>query len=280
VLRAAPDAIVTMDFRNRIVEWNQGAKRLFGYSRAEAIGRYLDDLIAGPDVHEEAAGFTQMAVSGQELPPTETVRHQKDGTPVDVIVAASPILVKGRFAGLVGVYTDITERKREERLQRYAVELQQANEEIKQFAYIVSHDLRAPLVNLADRAQHVMPDGGTLTCRLSDFSRTPDEPPPVPDLPPGRWLVLAVTDTGRGFLPEALPHIFEPFFTTSGVGESLGLGLAQVYGTVMQHEGHIHVVSQVEKGTTFTIYLPAPGQPPAAETDAPGPPGGQGVRSH
>jgi PAS domain S-box-containing protein len=149
VLGAAPDAIVTVDFRNRIVEWNRGAERLFGYLGEEAVGQDLDDLIAGPDVWDEAVGFTQTVASGHELPPTETVRHQRDGTPVDVIVAASPVLVDGKFSGLVGVYTDITERKRvEARLQRYAVELQQANEEIKQFAYIVSHDLRAPLVNL------------------------------------------------------------------------------------------------------------------------------------
>jgi PAS domain S-box-containing protein len=149
VLRAAPDAIVTVDFHNRIVEWNRGAERLFGYLGEEAVGQDLDDLIAGPDVWDEAAGFTQTVASGHELPPTETVRHRRDGTPVDVIVAASPVLMDGKFIGLVGVYTDITDRKRvEAQLQRYTVELQQANEEIKQFAYIVSHDLRAPLVNL------------------------------------------------------------------------------------------------------------------------------------
>jgi PAS domain S-box-containing protein len=149
VLRAAPDAIVTLDFHNRIVEWNRGAERLFQYSREEVVGQNLDELITNPDVFEESVGFTQIAMGGHEIPSTETVRYQKDGTPVDVIVAVSPILVEDKFDGLVGVYTDITERKRgEERLQRYAVELRQANEEIKQFAYIVSHDLRAPLINL------------------------------------------------------------------------------------------------------------------------------------
>jgi signal transduction histidine kinase len=113
------------------------------------------------------------------------------------------------------------------------------------------------LANLADRAQQAMPHGGTLALCLSHFGLTPGEPPPLPEMPPGRWLVLTATDTGLGFSPEVLPHVFEPFFTTRGVGESTGLGLAQVYGIVMQHEGHIHVTSQVGKGTTFTIYLPA-----------------------
>ncbi len=149
VLRAAPDAIITLNARHRIVEWNKGAENLFGYSEEEAVGKYVDDLVAALDVYQEAVSFTQMIMEGKELPPTETVRYRKDGSPVNVLVAASPIMLQDEFIGLVGVYTDITEQVRaEEQLERYAAELEQANEEIKQFAYIVSHDLRAPLVNL------------------------------------------------------------------------------------------------------------------------------------
>jgi diguanylate cyclase (GGDEF)-like protein/PAS domain S-box-containing protein len=114
VLGAAPDAIVTADARHRIVEWNAGAERLFGYSREEAIGRYLDHLITHPDVFEEAIGFTQVVRSGREVSPVETVRYRKDGSSVDVIVAASPILVGDELVGVVAVYTDITQRKRME----------------------------------------------------------------------------------------------------------------------------------------------------------------------
>jgi diguanylate cyclase (GGDEF)-like protein/PAS domain S-box-containing protein len=114
VLGAAPDAIVTLDAHHRIVEWNTGAERLFGYSREEASGQNIDDLVTDSDVIEEAIGFTQTVMGGGKIPPTETVRYRKDGSPVDVIVAGSPILVGDELIGAVAVYTDITERVRME----------------------------------------------------------------------------------------------------------------------------------------------------------------------
>jgi diguanylate cyclase (GGDEF)-like protein/PAS domain S-box-containing protein len=114
VLGAAPDAIVTLDAHQRIAEWNPGAERLFAYSREEAIGQNLDRLVTNPDVFEEAVGFTQTVMGGGEIPPTESVRYRKDGSPVDVILAGSPILVRDELIGTVAAYTDITARKRME----------------------------------------------------------------------------------------------------------------------------------------------------------------------
>jgi PAS domain S-box-containing protein len=126
VLGAAPDAIVTLDARHRIAEWNSGAERLFGYSREEVLGQDLDPLVTNPDVIEEATGFRQIVMGGEELPPVETVRYRKDGSPVDVLLAASPILVEGELTGVVTVYTDITERKRvEEELKDYSERLEE-----------------------------------------------------------------------------------------------------------------------------------------------------------
>ena len=119
VLSAAPDAIVTLDPHNRIVEWSAGAERLFGYRREEVVGQDIDPLIAQGRHLQEAASFTQMVSGGATLLPTETVRHRRDGTPVDVILAAAPVVVDDELVGLVAVYSDITERKQvEERIRQ------------------------------------------------------------------------------------------------------------------------------------------------------------------
>ncbi|MFZ0544946.1 MAG: PAS domain S-box protein [Candidatus Promineifilaceae bacterium] len=113
------------------------------------------------------------------------------------------------------------------------------------------------IMNLALNARDAMPDGGTLKLMLNDLVLNNDQETPLPDMSPGKWLQLDVTDTGVGISAENLSHIFEPFFTTKSVGQGTGLGLAQVYGIVKQHEGFIDVQSTPPQGTTFTIYFPA-----------------------
>jgi signal transduction histidine kinase/CheY-like chemotaxis protein len=126
--------------------------------------------------------------------------------------------------------------------------------------HFVSADItrmQQAVMNLALNARDAMPDGGTLGLDLRGLRLEAHQRPLVPDMLPGDWVRLIVSDTGTGIHSESLPHIFEPFFTTKAPGEGSGLGLAQVYGIVNQHDGFIDVSSRVNKGTTFTIYLPA-----------------------
>jgi PAS domain S-box-containing protein len=154
LLSAAPDAIVTLDAHHRIVEWNAGAERLFGYTSDEVVGQHLDPLITTPAALEQATGFTQAVMSGERLAPVETTRYRKGGSPVDVLVAGSPILMEGDFAGAVAVYTDISELKEaQEALRQYATQLEARNEELDAFAHTVAHDLKNPLQHLVGYAE-------------------------------------------------------------------------------------------------------------------------------
>jgi CheY-like chemotaxis protein len=126
--------------------------------------------------------------------------------------------------------------------------------------YMVHADptrMQQAIMNLAVNARDAMPEGGELHIELDQIQIKSHEEPPLPEMGAGAWVRVQVTDSGSGIPPDALPHIYEPFFTTKERGKGTGLGLAQVYGIVKQHEGHIGVSTEVGEGTTFTLYLPA-----------------------
>jgi two-component system cell cycle sensor histidine kinase/response regulator CckA len=112
------------------------------------------------------------------------------------------------------------------------------------------------VMNLAVNARDAMPAGGKLTITTAIEEFTPATLPRAVGSRPGRFVTLAVTDTGTGIAPEILEKIFEPFFTTKEIGKGTGLGLATVFGIVKQHDGWVEVASQVGKGSTFKIALP------------------------
>lgn len=122
------------------------------------------------------------------------------------------------------------------------------------------------LVNLTVNARDAMINGGRLTIATSSIVLLQEDDIFTPDRRHGRFVVLDVSDTGVGMPPEVKERIFEPFYTTKGPGRGTGLGLSVVYGIIQQHEGMIHVYSEVGHGTTFRIYLPVSSEAPDGTT--------------
>jgi len=117
------------------------------------------------------------------------------------------------------------------------------------------------VMNLALNARDAMPRGGCLRLRTVNA-----EGPLADGTPPGRYVVLEVTDTGTGMAADQCRQAFEPFFTTKAKGQGTGLGLPTVARIVRMHGGHIALQSEVGRGTTFTVYLPQTDDVPALVT--------------
>jgi PAS domain S-box-containing protein len=149
IVETSQDAIISKNLDGTILTWNSGAQQLFGYEANEVIGKGIWILIP-PDREHEEVHILESIRRGSGVQYYETVRRRKDGQLIDVWLTISPIRdVNGNIIGASKVARDITDRKKlEADLKKSNDYLQQTNEETQRFAYIVSHDLRAPLINL------------------------------------------------------------------------------------------------------------------------------------
>jgi PAS domain S-box-containing protein len=123
------------------------------------------------------------------------------------------------------------------------------------------------MTNLFINARDAMPQGGELTIQTENIVLNHEALGVIPDLPPGAYVKITLTDTGCGIPPDIIDCIFEPFFTTKKEGQGTGLGLATVYGITRKHHGHVCCVSKVGQGTTFILYLPTSQMTPVPESE-------------
>jgi signal transduction histidine kinase len=130
-------------------------------------------------------------------------------------------------------------------------------------ACIDPNQLENAVINLAVNARDAMPEGGTLTIEAKNVVLDAGLADALAATPAGRYVLIAVTDTGTGMAKEVTDRVFEPFFTTKPEGSGTGLGLSMVFGFVKQSGGHIKIYSEPGSGTAIQLYFPA------AEVDAP-----------
>jgi signal transduction histidine kinase len=119
-----------------------------------------------------------------------------------------------------------------------------------------SQQLENAIINVAVNARDAMPEGGKLTIETANAYLDEAYCRQNPEIQPGQFAMIAISDTGVGMPPEVVARAFDPFFTTKATGKGTGLGLSQVYGFVKQSQGHIKVYSELGAGTTVKIYLP------------------------
>jgi two-component system, cell cycle sensor histidine kinase and response regulator CckA len=251
-------------------------KRVQEQERLSAVGQ----LAAGiaHDFNNVLAAivlYVQIMQRTAELPPAirkhlqmiEQQAHRAADLTRQILDFSRQSLLARQPLDLVPFLQDLTELFRRTLPENVSVELNY--DPADYLIYADPSRMQQVVMNLAVNARDAMPQGGRLQFGLARLSLAGDNTPPVPEMASGDWVILRVADSGTGIPSQVLQHIFEPFFTTKAVGKGVGLGLAQVYGIVQQHDGYLDVETEVGRGTTFLLYFPAltTGEMETAEPD-------------
>lgn len=365
LLDSARDAIVLRDLDGRICFWNEGARRLYGWTREEAVGKVLSDLIGMSDDSSGPAIDASILGCGGWQGELQQQTKTQDRIVVDSRCSLIPSPY-GKAPMMLVINTDITERKSLERqllhaqrleslgtlaggiahdlnnvlmpilmgcdllkrsgvppnaeraLDRMAASARRGSEMIRQLLTFgrghradserthpgrlvteVEKMLRQTippsiaietrvdpdiwsvacdstqvlqvLLNLGVNARDAMPDGGILDIRAENVDVDRQYANMNPGASPGVYVMLSVSDTGRGIPPDEIQRIFDPFFTTKEAEAGTGLGLATVRSIVKNHDGFLNVYSE-PGATVFRVYLPAVFETPGEDAEVLAPP--------
>ncbi len=244
--------------------------------KVEAVGR-----LAGGVAHDfnniltAINGYTELLL--RKLPPedarfrlAEQIRKAADrasGLTRQLLAFSRKQALQPRILNLSNVVTDVEKMLR--RLIGEDIELHTIRGASVGNVRADPAQIEQVIMNLAVNARDAMPNGGKLIIEVARATLHEDYARQHGNVEPGEYVLLSVTDTGSGMTEHVKAHIFEPFFTTKPQGKGTGLGLATCYGIVKQSGGHIDVLTELGKGTTFKIYLPRVDAAPDSQPERP-----------